>query len=294
MFIDMPASSITGMKCFVIKYYLIFIVVATLVGCTKVTQTQTTPGGGDTQSTVKVDTPVKTKPTVADSIGWFSKALYIKLADPSGQPISNVSVAISNCILDTTPVSISVASCSLVNSWQTDANGTIFIDSSVNLAIPGRGLRFTLSKENYWTDSSGFLPVQPGFYKVDTLTFTFYAVSWLKVHVQDSSTVGSGQIDMYFTPDWSLGPGQVPLPPMPPSSNTNIYFNPDPQLLIGYQDHLKYLSANENSTFFIKTCGLTLNEISIFQYVGFSGTQNLYGGTQIVNNFDTLDWEIKF
>ena len=188
------------MKCIVIKYYVIFVVVATLTGCAKVTQTQTTSVTGDTQAVVTVDTPVKTKPTPPDSTRLLSsKALYIKVVGATGnRPLSSVTVAITNCILDTTSVSVSPGSCSLAGTWQTDANGTIFIDSSENLGKPGRGLWFALSKEKYWTDSTNFLFVQPGFNKVDTITFTMYAVSWLKVHLQDSIPADSGQLEMYF------------------------------------------------------------------------------------------------
>ena len=280
------------MKSFVNKYYVIFVLVATLAGCTKVTQTQSTSGGGDTQTTVKVDTPVKTKPTLPDSTSQLPKTLYLKVVGfLSNQPLSNVTVAISNCILDTTTSGVSQSSCPLAGIWQTDANGTIFIDSSEKLAIPGHTLRFALSKGNYWTDSSFSLYIPPGPNKVDTLTFTLYAVSWLKVHVQDSIPSDSGQLEMYFTPNGIIGP--IVFLPAPPPSTSNFQLVSDPQLLIGYWDHLKEFGHGSDLTFIIKTTGSTNNQIFIERYISYYDKPGLYNEIQIPNDFDTLDWEIK-
>jgi hypothetical protein len=279
------------MKWIVFKYYVVFVIVMILLSCAKVTQIQSPPVTGDTQPAIKVDTPVKTKPTVPDS-SQLPKALYIKLLGVTGQPLSNVTVAIRNCILDTVPaVSITPGTCSLPGTWQTDANGIIFIDSSAYLAIPGRGLGFALSKENYWTDTTNFMFVQPGPGKVDTLIFTLYAVSWLKVHVQDSIPADSGQLELYFTPDGVSG--AIVFLPAPPPSYTTFYFNTGPPSLVGYMDHLKTFGPGQDLTFIIKTTGLTTNQIFIDRNIAFYGRTTLYNETQTPNNFDTLDWEIK-
>jgi hypothetical protein len=280
------------MKSVVFKYDVIFVVVATFAGCAKVTPTLTpsTPVTSDTPVVVKVDTTVKTKPTPPDSTVLWPKALYIKVLDASGiQPLPNVAVAISGCIIDTIGNIISTGTCSLAGTWHTDASGTIFIDSSVNLMKPGGGLQFAVTKENYWADSTGYLIVQPGFNKADTITFTLYAVSWLRVHLQDLISADSGQLEMYFDPNAASFPPTLP----PPSSNSNIIVTTDPGFLVGYVDHLKFFAPGINTTFLIKTTATTTNQIFVERYIDYYDKPGLYNGTRVANNFDTLDWEIK-
>jgi len=121
-----------------------------------------------------------------------------------------------------------------------------------------------------------------------------YAVSWLKVHLQDSIPADSGQLEMYFWPNWVSGPGIIqPFQPLPSASNSNIYMNTDPSSLVGYMDHLKYFSPGTDTTFLIKTTGSTTNQIFIERYISYYNKPSLYTGTRVVNDFDTLDWEIK-
>jgi hypothetical protein len=279
------------MKSIVIKFHIIFAVVMTSASCTKVKQIPLLSNPGDTQSTIKVDTPAKTKPTLTDS-SQIAKALFIRVIDASGiQALSDVIITIKSCRLDTVAPGVVSTVCSPVGLWQTDANGTIFIDSSEKIAKPGNGLQFGLEKGNYWTDSSSYLTIQSGLNKVDTLTFTLWAVSWLRVHLQDHIPADSGQLYLFFTPNYISGSGQIQ--PSQPSSNSNIQFNTDPNLLVGYRDHLKYFSPGVDTTFLIRTCGLSNNQIFVERYISYNNKPSLYLGTQIVNNFDTLDWEIN-
>jgi hypothetical protein len=277
------------MKGILIKFQIIFVVVLSWTACAKVTQTQSIPV--DTQATVKADTPVKTKPDSPVSTSQLSKALYIQVIGASGnQNLFNVTVTIKNCRPDTIAPNVYSTVCSPFGAWQTDANGSIFVDSTESMGKPGNNLQFALSKENYWSDSSGYLIIQPGPNKADTITFRMYAVSWLRIHLQDSIPADSGHLQMYFVPDWVNGPGGSL--PFPPSTNSNIQMSADPSSLVGYLDHLKFFSPGVNTTFLIKTTGSTNNQIFIERYIGYYDKPGLYTGLRVVNDFDTLDWDI--
>jgi len=241
------------------------------VGCTKTDKPKPGPGS-DTAVVVVNNPPLVIKPQPGD-------LLITVLEYQTDLPISSALYSRSSCTLfnDT-----GCATPSSAESWYSDSAGNILVrvkDSTGN-ERPGETKVEEISKENsYWRHYGlDSISVRDS---IQYATVRLRPAGWLKIHLKNAfyrnNTVST---IMHF--DVDLGDTYV--------------FSPVPSHPFIMYHSLSLPTNNLDTNILIKTFAGSVNELDIehdttdtnFNYYHYS----VYRGSQTVNKFDTLVWEV--